>query len=350
LRRNPHYWKTDGTGKRLPYLDSIRLDIQANRETELLRFRRGQLHLVDKLEPEMFERLRKETPAAVLDAGASLDSEFLWFNQVPNGPLPAHKRRWFQSKLFRRALSAVIQRDDMVRLVYRGYAHPAAGPVSGSNKFWFNSRLRPQPYDPKEALRLLTQDGFRLEGQILRDREGNPVEFSLITNAGSKTRTQLGTMLQQDFRKIGIQMSFAPLEFQSLIARIMQTQEYEACLLGLTNMELDPLGQMNVWLSSSTHHAWNPGQKTPSTSWEAEIDRLMRAQATALDRQARKKAFDRVQEIVTEEAPIHYLVNPDVLVAVSPFVRNAAPSVLPPHVHWNIEHLWLAGRAQREGH
>ncbi|HWF07335.1 MAG TPA: ABC transporter substrate-binding protein, partial [Bryobacteraceae bacterium] len=40
LARNPHYWKRDAAGKQLPYLDSIRIDIQPNREIELTRFLR----------------------------------------------------------------------------------------------------------------------------------------------------------------------------------------------------------------------------------------------------------------------------------------------------------------------
>jgi peptide/nickel transport system substrate-binding protein len=193
----------------------------------------------------------------------------------------------------------------------------------------------------QQARRLLEQDGFHLVGQTLRDRNGNPVEFSLITNAGSKTRTQLGTLLQQDLKKIGIQVNFTPLEFQSLIERIMKTQRYEACLLGLSNIELDPNAQMNIWMSSSTHHAWNPGQKSPATTWEAEMDGLMKKQATAGSVRSRKAAFDRVQEIISEQAPIIYLIHPNVLAAVSSAVSNAAPSALSPHLYWNAEYLRL---------
>jgi ABC-type transport system substrate-binding protein len=82
------------------------------------------------------------------------------------------------------------------------------------------------------------------------------------------------------------------------------------------------------------------------TSWEDEIDRLMQGQHTARDPAARKKAFDSVQEIVAEQAPAVFLVFPDVLVAVSPLVRNAAPSPLPPHLYWNIEYLSIAAPGQ----
>ena len=345
LKRNLNYWKTGAGGKRLPNLDSIRLDIQANREIELLRYRRGELHLVDKMEPEAFERLSKEAPASVRNAGPSLDAEFLWFNQSPDAEFPAYKKRWFKSGLFRRAVSAAINRDDVIRLAYRGYAHGAAGPVSAANKLWFNARLSPPRFDPQVALKLLQQDGFRLDGNSLRDREGNAVEWSLITNAGSKPRAQIGTIVQEDLRKIGIRVNFLPLEFQSLIERITRTQQYEACLLGLTNLDIDPNSQMNVWMSSGTHHAWNPGESKPATAWEAQIDQLMELQHTSVDQAARKRAFDRIQEIVSEEQPIIYLVHPDVLVAISPSVRDALPSPLPPHLYWNIENVSLAAPA-----
>jgi peptide/nickel transport system substrate-binding protein len=347
LHRNPNYWKLDDAGRRLPRLNTIRLDIQSNRETELLRFRRGELHFVDRLEPESFARLRRDLPSSALNAGPSLDSEFLWFNQVPNAPIPPHTRRWFQSKSFRRAISAAINRNDIIRLVYRGYAHAAAGPVSQANRMWVNASLQPPGYDVASALKLLAQDGFRLEGGTLRDRAGNAVEFSVVTNAGSRTRTQMGALLQQDLAKIGIRVNFTPLEFQSLIERITSSNQYEACLLGFANVEVDPNAQSNVWLSSGSHHAWNPGQSTPATPWEAEIDRLVREQAATADPKSRKKAFDRVQEVLAEYAPIIYLVNPDVLVALSPALRNAAPSAHPPHVFWNVEHLYLAAPADR---
>jgi peptide/nickel transport system substrate-binding protein len=234
----------------------------------------------------------------------------------------------------------------MVRLVYRGYASPAIGPVSASNKVWFNRNVKAPVQDTKHALRLLNADGFRLQDDVLKDSAGNSVEFSLITNAGSKTRTQLGSIIQQDLSKIGIRVNLITLEFQSLIERITKTNNYEACLLGLTNVEVDPNSQMNIWTSSGTHHAWNPRQKTPATAWEAEIDLRMREQASATNTAARKKAFDRVQEIIAAEAPIVYLVHPNVLAGVSPWVRNASVSALPPHLYWNVEHLMLAPQPQ----
>ena len=347
LKRNPHYWKTDAHGRRLPYLDSIRLDIQPNRDIEMLRFQRGELDLINSLDSEYFDQLASRSPRLVHDAGPSLDSEQMWFNQVADAPLAAYKRNWFRSANFRRAISQAINRGDLARVVFNGHARPALGPISPANKFWYNSNLKPDPYSPGAALEKLAGEGFRLQNGALRDRSGNPVEFSIITNSGNKYRERMAVLIQQDLQEIGVKVNVVTLDFPSLIERIAQTFNYEAALLGLTNVDLDPNAQMNVWLSSSENHQWNPHEKSPETSWEAEIDRLMRAQASSTDPRKRKEAFDRVQEIVVEQTPFIYLVNRDALSAISSSVQGATPVILRPQTYWNAERLTLAAAKPR---
>jgi peptide/nickel transport system substrate-binding protein len=342
LERNPNYWKIEG-GKRLPYLDSIRLDILQNRDTEFLRFRRGEIHLLSSLDPEQFEELSRENPPLARDAGPALDNELLWFNLSASAPVPAYRKEWFAARDFRGAVSHALRRDDLCRVVYRGHAVPGTGPFPPANLFWFNRKLTPPAFDPDLARRLLTGAGFRLSGGKLADRAGHPVEFSLVTNAGNKARERMAAMIQQDLAALGMRMNIVTLDFPSLLERISKSMQYEACLLGLNNVDLDPSGQMNLWLSSSSHHPWNPRQSSPATPWEAEIDRLMRAQSSTADATRRKALFDRVQEIAWEESPILYLLNKNALVAVSPALGNARPSMLYPRVIWNIDEIYLKG-------
>ncbi len=341
LKRNPNYWEKDSSGRPLPYIESVKLDIQQNRDIEMLRLQRGEIHFINSLDAEYFDKVASQDPSMAHDAGASLDSEEVWFNQVPNSPLPAYKKAWFTSTNFRRAISEAVNREDMARIAFRGHARPAIGPVSPANKFWFNAKLQPHPFDQKAALQLLTQDGFHLTDGVLRDHDGHPVEFSIITNAGNKYRERMATMIQQDLAGIGVKVNVVTLDFPSLIERITSSFNYEACLLGLVNDELDPNAQMNIWLSSSDTHQWNPSQKTPATAWEAEIDKLMRAQAATLDPKKRKEAYDRVQEIAWQQEPFIYLVNKNALSAVSSSLHNAHPVVLRPQVYWNIDQLSL---------
>ncbi len=324
LKRNPNYWKTDAQGRKLPYLDSIRLDIQPNRDVEMLRFKRGELDLINSLDSEYFDKLAATSPQLVHDAGASLDSEQLWFNEVAKSPIPAYKKNWFHSANFRRAISEAINRDDLSHVVFHGHAQPAVG--------------------PNAALKALQSEGFRMENGALKDKDGNEVVFSIITNAGNKYRERMAVLIQEDLQKIGIHVNVVTLDFPSLIERMTQSFDYEAILLGLTNVDLDPNGEMNVWLSSSENHQWNPQQKTPETAWEAEIDRLMRAQASSSDLNKRKEAFDRVQEIVVDQEPFIFLINKNALSAVSTSVHGSAPVILSPQTFWNAERLTVSAK------
>jgi peptide/nickel transport system substrate-binding protein len=340
LERNTRYWRVEG-GRRLPYLDSVRADIVQSHDIELLRFRRGELHLVSALDPDQFEELSRDRPGWVRDAGAALDNEFLWFNLSPAAPLPEYEKAWFASRNFRLALSHAIHRDDLCRVVYHGHAAPGVGPFPPANLFWFNRKLQPHALDLQLARRLLAEAGFRASGGRLHDSAGHPVEFSVVTNSGNKGRERMAAMIQQDLSALGVRLNVVTLDFPSLIERIGKTMQYETCLLGLTNVDTDPDGQMNFWLSSSSNHAWNPWQASPATPWEAEIDRLMTAQAAEARADRRKALFDRVQEIVSEQAPVIYLLNHNALVGWSPMLQNVRPSVLPPRLLWNADELRL---------
>ena len=341
LKRNPNYWKKDDAGHPLPYLEAVRLNVLSNRDTELIRFRQGDIQLIDKMPPDNYEQLHSDDAAAAKDLGPSVEAEQMWFNQTARSPLPGYKKTWFRSRNFRRAISMAINRVDLARVAFRGHATPSIGLLSPANKFWFNSNLTPMPYDTGGALELLKQDGFHKDGETLKDKSGNSVSFSLITNAGNKARERMGNLIQQDLLQIGITVNFVPLDFPSIAERITKTYDYDACMLGLTNVDLDPNAQMNVWLSSADLHQWNPAQKTPETPWEAEIDKYMHLQASTMDRNQRKAAFDKVQEIVADEQPMLYLVDKNALVAVSPSIKNADPTVLIPQTYWNIEYLSL---------
>jgi len=341
LRRNPNYWKHDAEHHPLPYIETLRLDIQRNRDIELLRFRRGELQLINRLDAEQYDRLQKEDPGVARNAGTGLDGEEMWFNQVAASTMPDYKKTWFQAAAFRQAVSMAINRADLARVVFDGYATPAFGPVSPSNHFWFNTSLASPRHDPQGALQILSRAGFRLEGGSLKDSGGHAVEFTVITNSGNAAREKMAAMIQQDLSQIGISMKVVTLDFPSLIERITRSFDYEACILGLVNTDLDPNGQLTVWLSSGENHQWNPNQKAPATPWEAEIDSLMREQASNPNEKVRKAKFDRVQEIVAEQQPFIYLVNKNVLCAISSQVIGASPVVLSPQAFWNIESLRL---------
>jgi peptide/nickel transport system substrate-binding protein len=359
LERNPYYWKTDREGNRLPYLDELVFVFIPSADAQVLSFQSGETDLISRLGAENFSVLSRQRQGySMFDAGPGLEYNFLFFNLNDRGgksaPETARKHKWFSEAKFRQAVSAAVDREAIVRLVYQGRGEALWGPVTLGNRRWVDSAIAHPERSLEKARQLLREAGFQWTRQgggesALVDRDGKSVEFSILTSSSNADRKKMATLIQDDLKQIGMRVQVVPLEFRSLLDRLMQTKEYEACVLGLVSFDADPNSDINVWLSSGAMHLWNPSQAHPATPWEAEIDRLMQAQLTATSYEQRKKLYDRVQEILAEYQPMIFLASSDILVGAKNSVGNFHPAVLEPYVLWNVEQLYLRHRVESAG-
>ena len=348
LERNPYYWQTDRAGHRLPYLDRIEFLVAGSEDAQITRFTAGETDILNRVSPRSFglisngQALRGDV---VKDLGPSLEYNFLVFNLSPPGsqrsPDVVFRQSWFQQTAFRQAVSLAIDRQSIVRLVYGGRGAALWGPVTPGNKRWRHAGL-PQPaQSPTRARSLLAAAGFswNRDGALV-DSSGKPVEFSIITPASNTERVQMATIVQDDLKQLGIKVQVAPLEFRSLVDRVLNSRQFDAAIMALGGGDADPNAELNVWLSSGGMHLWNPNQAQPATPWEAEIDALMRKQLGILRFDRRKDLYDRVQQILAENAPMVFLASPNVVVAARKWVGNFSPSVLAPNTLWNVATLF----------
>ncbi len=135
-------------------------------------------------------------------------------------------------------------------------------------------------------------------------------------------------------------VSVVSLEFRTMLDQIFKRFEYDAAVMALASGDADPNSEMNVWLSGGSMHLWNLSV-TPKSSWEEEIDRLMRLQMTALQYPERRRLYNRVQQLVSENLPIICLASPHILVAATDRLGNFKPAILRPYTLWNAESLYL---------
>jgi peptide/nickel transport system substrate-binding protein len=351
LERNPYYWKTDVKGNRLPYADELVFLFVPNADAQVLKFQSGETDAIAQLSAENFSVLSRQLhDSAMVDAGPGLEYNFLFFNLNDLGekatPELTRKQKWFREVKFRQAASAAVDREAIVRLVYQGRGAPLWGLVAPGNRRWGNEKLAHAPRSLERARVLLKEAGFSWSNgkngeSTLLDSEGKPVEFSILTSSSNADRAKMATLIQDDLKQLGMRVQVVPLEFRSLLDRVTQTKEYDACVMGIASFDADPNTDINVWLSSGGTHLWNPSQGHPATAWEAEIDRLIGEQMTARTFAQRKKLYDRAQEILAENQPMIFLASPDILAGAKNSLGNFHPAVLEPYILWNVEQLYL---------
>jgi peptide/nickel transport system substrate-binding protein len=350
LERNPYYWKVDSSKRRLPYLDEIVFVFAGNEDAQVIRFQSGASDLLGRTTADNFALLSRDQAAKgyqLKDLGPALEYNFLVFNQndLSGRSLPqvAAKQRWFSDLNFRRAVSLAIDRQGITRLVFKGRAVPLWGNVSPGNRHWVNTSIPRPARSVARARERLKASGFswRPDGSLV-DKQGQRVEFTIVTSATSAQRTAMATLIQADLEELGMDVRVVPLEFRALVERVVETFDYEASVQGLGGGDADPNAEMSIWLSSGANHLWRLGQKTPATPWEAEIDRLMRQQLSTLDAGRRKAMYDRVQAIVAEQLPFIFLAAPHILVAARGDLANFQPAVLDHYTLWNADRLYFA--------
>lgn len=358
LERNSYYWKADEAGNRLPYLQQATFLFAGTEDNQVLRFQAGETDVISRINSRSYGVLEKDQERwgyVLHNLGPGFEFNFLFFNLNDLGPKASPQamahQALFRRLAFRRAVSAAIDRDAMVRLIYLRHAASLAGPVPPGNNPWINSKIPPPVRSLARARELLAADGFKWnrDGAVL-DPEGRPVEFSIVASNSNAERLQMATLIQDDLKQLGMKVNVAPLEFRSMLARLQSTYDYDACVLGMQSPDADPNPDMAIWLSSGGSHFWRPSQKTPATPWEAEIDDLMRQQMVTRKYSERKQMFDRVQELLAEYLPVIPLVSPDILVGAKKSLGNFRPALLDHYVLWNIEELYwkpASGGAQR---
>ncbi|QOV24197.1 ABC transporter substrate-binding protein [Anabaenopsis elenkinii] len=352
FRRNPYYWRQDPQGKSQPYIERIVWPIVESTDTSMLQFRSGGLDAVG-VTPDYFSLLKKQEKQGnftIYNGGPATGTSFVVFNlnkgRRDGKPLvDPIKSRWFNTVEFRQAVAYAIDRQTMINNTFRGLGQTQDSPITIQSPFYLSPEegLKTYDYNPEKAKELLQQAGFKYntQGQLL-DAQDNRVRFTLLTNAGNRIREAMGAQIRQDLGKIGMQVDFTPLAWNTYTNKLANTLDWDASLLGLTG-GLEPNNGANVWSPEGGLHMFNQkpqaGQKPIEgwevAPWEARIGELYIQAARELDEAKRKEIYAQTQRISQEYLPFIYLVNPYSLSAVRNKFENLQYSALG-GPFWNI--------------
>ena len=317
MKRNPNYWKKDENGVVLPYYETAIYKVVGDLNAENLLFKSGQVDYINVRHENLEEYINKEDKNyTVYDGGTSLGSDYITFNQNPE-KLDEKKHKWFSSTQFRQAMSCLVNRERIIRQVYRGLGEPAHDFFCKANPM-YNEKIKLEyTYDPAHALRLLNKAGFDFgTDKKMRDSDGNPVEFDLLVNGENNIRLDVATIFADEASNLGIKVNIRSMDFQKIIDMLTSTFDWDCTIMSFGSNYWPTQGS-NVWPSNGRLHLWYPMQKTPATEWEAEIDRLYEAGTYALEYDKAKSIWDEYQRIILEQCPLIYIAHPYSFLAVN---------------------------------
>lgn len=328
LERNPD-WHGDG-----PRIAGYRLQVIPDQASMFLELLAGGLDQMGLTAQQYAQQTRDRRFRERFDTHAytGFNYTYLGFNLQPERS-GAERFEGFRDVRVRRALAHAIDKREIVDGVLFGLGEPTSGPFRPG--MWYTADDVDEPaYDPDRARALLEEAGWVDEnGDGIRTREGKPFRFTLLTNQGNRSREQVGQILQDRFRAIGVQADLRIVEWSTFLTEFVDRFNFDAVILGWST-GIDP-DQYEIWHSSRT----GPRQFNFVGFANDEVDALLEQGRSTFDRDERQQVYRQIHRILAAEQPYVFLFVPQSLPAVHKRVRGIVPDLA--GIGYNFHEWWI---------
>lgn len=335
LKRNPHYWKVDRVGKRLPYVEKLNAAVIPDREVRVERFRLGRSDLIDPLYAAGAQELARLDDARLFDPELSYSIQVLCFNfnprpeRAPRSPRERYKLAWFKEKRFRKAVSLLADRTRMAREVFGGKAEPLYGALSPINDDW-ERRAEPFGLDRQRAMAMLEEAGFLVDAErfaepILYGPNRVPVQFTLLTDAANPMAEKAGEMIAAELARFGAKVTVLPIDSSELWEKVLLSHDFDAAILEIGPI-LDPISARSFFHSTGPQCLWAQADRRETPEWAKRLDSLLDSIVEAASRQEQLRLFREAQAMIAEQMPFVPLVARRALSAARQELANLRPT------------------------
>ncbi|MFZ2089671.1 MAG: peptide-binding protein, partial [Desulfobaccales bacterium] len=244
----------------------------------------------------------------------------------------------FADRRVRQALTYAINKQEIVDGVLLGLGQNATG-IYKPGTWFFNPDVPRFDYNPEKAKALLAEAGWRPNAGGILEKDGKTFEFTILTNQGNDLRVRTGEIIQKRLEEVGIVVKIRTVEWAAFLKEFIDKGRFEAVLLGWSTGQ-DP-DAFDIWHSSKT----KPGELNFIHYNNPEVDRLLEEGRHTFDREKRRRAYFRLQEIIAEDQPYTFLYVPDALPTVHKRFRGVKPA--PAGINYNFP-KWHVPKAEQK--
>ncbi|HWA77466.1 MAG TPA: ABC transporter substrate-binding protein [Polyangiaceae bacterium] len=214
------------------------------------------------------------------------------------------RRPLFQDARVRRALGMAIDVDAIIKSVLSGEGSRATGPFYSYTEY-YDQEVKPLPYDPAGAEKLLNEVGWHKNRDGVLSKDGKPFEFTLITNAENPQRKAIISVAQEAWRKLGIVCHTQVFEWTVFIGEFTEKDNFDALVLGWVGGDINP-DIYQIWHSSQS----DPYELNYAGFKNDEADRLMDQIREEYDHAEQVKLTRRLHRVIAEQQPYTFLYSP----------------------------------------
>lgn len=316
LHKNEQYWERDASGKRLPYLDAVKLSFYDNKATEFLQFRQGRLSFINDIDASFKDEilskkgvLRPEWNNKIqLKKHPYLNTEYLGIlvdeqnDLVKNAPT--------RLKAIRQAMNYAINRPQLMMYMRNSIGIPAeAGFVPGGLPSRNTESVKGYHYDPEKARELIKQSGYN---------PANRPPVKLLTIA---IYADVASFIARQIEEIGIKVQVEVVQKSLLLEQTAKSQALFFRGSWIADYP-DAENYMAMFYSK------NPAPPNYTRYANREFDLLYERALQETNDTVRYDLYRRMDQIVINDAPVIPVWYDMAIHLVQPHISGFGPNAL----------------------
>jgi peptide/nickel transport system substrate-binding protein len=307
-----------------PKLDTYTIQIVGTPQIAFQKLRAGEVDRAE-FQPEDYEAAKRIDSITVYEwwpAAASWG--YLGFNL---------RKPYLQDVLVRRALAHAMDRQLIIDRIQYGLARPTYSAFTPA--CWcYNPDVPHYNYDLARARELLAEAGWRPGADGVATKDGQRLRLRMLYGPNnSKVRERIATVAQEEFRKIGVEVEVQGLEWAAFLQAVKNPPfDWDMTVLGWSST-VDPHWMYQIW-SEQSIPALNAGAYV-----NKQIEELFRQGAREFDVDRRKRHYQQIQKILSDEVPYVFLTMNMAYTGVSN--RIGGIEVSPLGIGYNLEEWYV---------
>jgi peptide/nickel transport system substrate-binding protein len=337
--KSPTYgdWNKDSAGGALPYLDGYSVEFFKDGNANFAAFLAGKVDTFNPRNADDLAQIKKSVDSGQLKvvlkpnvSSAQTGDRIAWNWNRKSDPW---KQKLFRDPRFRQAMSHLMNRTAMVSIALGGTGQAMYDYVPPLFKTFTSPNLAKFDFNPEGAAKILADIGFKKKNAdgYLVDGTGKVLEFDLSPNAGNNRRAALSQIFSDEAKKIGVKVNIRPVDsgtWSNYIGSGDKTDDrpFDSVMFGIVGGGIIlPFSEAILDCRSGSLVAWNQSGKCIAP-WETTVVNLFGKAKQEFDAAKRKQLVFQIQDVMSKQQPIVYLVSPNYHSAWTSRLRGEYPT------------------------
>jgi peptide/nickel transport system substrate-binding protein len=308
-----------------PKLTSLIQKYVPDQQTLYAQFQTGEVDIYELQGiPPLLYAKAKQLPNCKVAPSASPFVEFIYFNCG---------KPQFQDKRVRKALYMAIDKKGWIDAVYYGVPIPSLSYLP-PNHWAYNNKLVDPGFDPAKAAALLDEAGWKVGADGVRAKDGVRLAFTMSTTAGNKAREQAQQLVQQNLKKVNVEMTIKNMPASVVWGDYTVKSEFDTLMVGWDALLYPDPDYGDRIISKSIPAKGGSGSNYVQYE-NPEIDDLCAKGVSTLKQDDRKVIYDKIQEILLEDMPFAPIFAYQTIVGIKDRVGGYVLNPYTPINTWN---------------